>query len=278
MYAVALVNRALPYEHHLTFGADAPAGAAGEWEESLPNVPDGQIFVEFVESLPTRTAPTGGIAWAPLSLYQEYDERQGRWEKKGARASSVEMARGTFDFRPDHQAVSVLVHELVHALGLHGHVEAPAFEDSNMYNSWFRLDGSLPAVDAAALLALYTRLGEGTQPEDLSVLDLGDWSRETIHLSGELGNFSFGVRHSNGVSMPWTSGDEPQGALQDNGSLSGTVTWNGGLLGFTPDLRVAGGNASISVNLLTMNGRADFTELQTWAADTVPGAFGATRN
>ena len=35
-----------------------------------------------------------------------------------------------------------------------------------------------------------------------------------------------------------------------------------------------GGNAEINVNLDTMDGRADFTELQSWNADTTPGALG----
>ena len=135
-------------------------------------------------------------------------------------------------------------------------------------------DDYLPAIDAAALQALYLRLGEETEPEDLSVSSLGAWSRETIHLSGELDDVAFGVRHSNGVSMPWTSGIEPSSALEDNDRLSGTATWNGGLLGFTPDLEAVGGNAALSVDLDTMDGRADFTELQSWAEGTTPGALG----
>ena len=70
----------------------------------------------------------------------------------------------------------MLVHEMLDSLGLQGHVDAPAFEDSNMYNAWFRLDGSLPAIDAAGLPALYTKLGEETESEDLS--DFESESRE----------------------------------------------------------------------------------------------------
>ena len=272
-YAVALINRALPYDHHLALGADAPVGVAGQWEQRLPNIPDGQIFVEFVNTPPQGGRP-GSEALAHQDVETEYDESLGRWEKKRLRAASVEMNSEFFHDRPDHQAVSVLVHEMLHALGLQGHVDAPAFHDSNMYNAWFRLDGSLPAIDTAALQALYTRLGEETEPEDLSALSLGAWSRETIHLSGDLDDIAFGVRHSNGVSMPWTSGTEPSSALKDNNRLSSTATWHGGLLGFTPALQVVGGNAELSINLGTMDRRADFTELQSWAAGTTPGALG----
>ena len=144
----------------------------------------------------------------------ESDASQRRWEKKRLRAASVEMDREFFRGRPDHQAVSVLVHELMHSLGLQGHVDAPTFQDSNIYDAWFRVDGSLPAFDAAALQALYTRPGEETEPEALSDLSSGAWSRETIHLGGEIGDIAFGVRHGNGVSMPWTSGTEPSSAVQ----------------------------------------------------------------
>ena len=272
-YAVALINRALPYEQHLTIGADAPAGVAGQWEQGLPNIPDGQLFVEFVRASPQGGRP-GSEALAHQDVETEYDVHQGRWEKKRLRASSVEMDSEFFRGRPDHQAVSVLVHEMLHSLGLQGHVDAPAFEDSNMYDAWFRLDGALPAIDAAALQALYTRLGEETEPEDLSPLSLGAWSRETMHLSGEPDDVAFGVRHSNGVSTPWTSGAEPSTTLKDNDRLSGTATWNGGLVGFTPALEAVGGNAELSVNLGTMDGRADFTELQSWAVGTIPGSLG----
>lgn len=272
-YAVALINRALPYDHHLIIGADAPAGVAGEWEQGLPDIPDGQLFVEFIRAPPQGGRP-GSEALAHQDAEFEYDALQDRWEKKRLRASSVELDREFFGGRPDHDAVSVLVHEMLHSLGLQGHVDAPAFEDSNMYNAWFRLDGSLPSIDAAGLQALYTRLGEETEPEDLSAVSLGAWSRETVHLSGELDHVTYGVRHSNGVGMPWTSGIEPSSALGDNNSLSGTATWSGGLKGFTPVLEVVGGNAKLRINLGTMDGRADFTELQSWVAGAVPGALG----
>ena len=272
-YAVALINRALPHDRHLIIGADAPAGVAGQWEQRLPNIPDGHVFVEFVDAPPQGGRP-GTEALAHQDVETEYDALQGRWEKKRLRASSVELNREFFRGRPDHQAVSVLVHEMLHSLGLQGHVDAPAFQDSNMYNAWFRLDGSLPAIDAAGLQALYTRLGEETEPEDLSASSLGAWSRQTIHLNGELDDIAFGVRHANGVSMPWTSGSEPPSALRDSNKLSGTATWRGGLLGFTPALETVGGNAEIGIDLDTMDGRADFTELQSWPAGTAPGALG----
>ena len=83
------------------------------------------------------------------------------------------------------------------------------------------------------------------------------------------------MRHANGISSPWTTGEEPARALADNPRLSGTATWTGGLVGFTPELRSAGGNAELSVELVSMDGRAAFTELQSWATGSAPGALGS---
>ena len=63
-----------------------------------------------------------------------------------------------------------------------------------------------------------------SEPEELSVAGLGPLSRETIHLSGALDGTAFGVRHANGVSMSWKTGDEPARDLADNPRLSGTAT------------------------------------------------------
>lgn len=272
LYGAALVNRALPYGQHLRIGPDAPSVIAQDGGDLAGKVPDGEVFIEF------HRAEAFGRA-SPAVAHQdveiEYDQRQGRWEKKRLRASQVEMDAEYFDSQPDHVAVSVLVHELLHAIGLQGHVPGQRFSDSNMYNAWFRLDGSLPAIDVAAVQVLYTRLGEKTEPEELSATSFGSWSWETVHLAGELDGTTFGVRYSNGISAPWTAGAEPSCALADNPRLSGTATWRGGLLGLTPALAPVGGNAELSVDLATMNGNADFTELQSWSAGSAPGALGS---
>lgn len=112
------------------------------------------------------------------------------------------------------------------------------------------------AADAAGILALYMRLGTDTEPEHLSITSLGAWDGETTDLARSLSQVSFGVRRANGVTMPWTTGVEPAQALADNSRVQGTATWNGDLIGFTPTLDGARGDAEISVNLGTMNGRA----------------------
>ena len=266
-YAVALINRALPYDQHLRLGADAPVGVAWNSEQGLPDIPDGQIFIEFIDGYPRGGRP-GSEALARPATISEYDVQQERWEKKRRRAGAVEMSFPFFRGRPDWQVVSVLVHELLHVLGFAGH-PGQDFADSIMENAWFRLDGSLPDIDIAALQALFLRLQEETEPEELSIQSLGIWDDESTDITGVLGPVAFGVRHANEVSVPFTAGPEPSTPLAESG-LSGTVTWRGQLLGLTPELHTVAGDAAVDVTLATMYGTAKFTNLKSFSALTVP--------
>ena len=258
-YGIALVNRALPYDQHIRIGADAPSVVAKYGSDLQGKVPDGEIFIEFHrDGASGRASP----AVSHHDYTAVYDDRQQRWEKTMLRAAQVEMDSEFFEDRPDHQAVSVVVHELLHAIGLHRHPSGEDFPDSNMYDAWFRLDGSLPAIDAAGILALYTRLTTNTEPEELSVTSLGAWEETTTDLTRQLSAVSFGVRHGNGVTMPWTQGTEPGRTLAGNPRLNDSATWNGDLIGFTSTLSGVRGEAEVRVNLNTMNGRADFTALE----------------
>ena len=268
-YAVALINRALPYENHLAIGPDAPAGHAVEGPGPLPHVPDGQIFVEFVNGEPVPGAL--GVAHADRAAVYDADQR--RWEERSVRAGAVEVDREVLDRRPDHLTVSVLVHELLHVLGMRDHLDHdPRFAGSYMYDAGANEGSDLPAIDAAALQALYLRLGEATEPENLSPASLGPWSRETVHLTGRLGGMAWGVRHGNGVSVPWTEGEEPDPTAL--WAAEGTVTWDGKLLGFTPDQDSVLGDASIGIDLGSLNGSAEFTDLQSWPEGQTPGEAG----
>ena len=106
MYAVSLINRALPYDQHLRLGLDAPAGVSWDWRGGLPDIPDGQIFIEFVNGNP-RGGPSGSTGVAHSDTILEYDTQQERWEKKGRRAAAVEINSIFFRDRPDWQVVSV---------------------------------------------------------------------------------------------------------------------------------------------------------------------------
>ena len=257
-YAVSLINRALPHEWHLEIGSDVSVLV----EETA--VPDGQIHIGFPTEAPDYfTGRPGSEAASGQSVYQEYDDQQQRWEKVGLRAANVWLNRTFFDAHGDDEAtVSVLVHELMHALGLQGHTEQSQFPTSSMTNGWAPVTGGLSDIDATALQVLYTRLGPRTEPEDLSADSLGAWSQDTSVLMGSYGGMTFGVTSQNGLSRPWTNGIRPDTTLTENVALRGTVTWDGALLGMTPTQEPVGGDASLSVDLGTLDGQASFTNLQ----------------
>ncbi len=268
LYAISLINRALPYEQHLRIGPDTPANPALDWERGLPNIPDGQIFIVWGSSDPGARAHSRTIT--------KYDAEQERWEKKGRQAGAVEISSNDFlGEKPDWLGVSVVIHEMLHVLGFDGHV-GEEFAGSIMHNAGgVRSDGSLPDIDIAALQALYLRLKESTEPEELSIQSLGVWDDESTDITSSLGPVSFGVRHANGVSVPFTSGPEPPTSLAESG-LRGTITWEGDLIGVTPEIHTITGDAAIGVNLATMNGTANFTNLRSFANLVVPTPEGGT--
>lgn len=250
LYSIAMVNRWLPYyEHILVTDRDYPEWAVPSLER-IENIPTGKIFVDF--------ADTGGGGSTELDAL-EHDG--------SLRAARVRVSWDRL--HSDAERRFVLMHEFLHALGMAGHVRNEDHLDSIMRDnrtgtSWLHTD-YIPSIDGEALRILYTHLNaEAIEPDDLFMDSLGPWEQEALNLAGEIGALSFGVRHRNGVSVPWTAGPEPVTSLADNQALQGTVTWEGGLLGFTPDQRPVGGNAEISVDLAVMSGVAAFTDLQSW--------------
>ena len=271
VHAVAMVNRALPYELHIRIGADAPALAP------LEDVRKGQIFVDF--ALPEDWKPVPDLEDPPLGVEAHsyaIDEDDKRAERTRARIwvdSRLSPA--------ERSTMHTMVHELLHAIGLGGHADPDKYPNSFLHSTLGTAANGqiqLGPIDTAALAAAWKIFtGHNTaavQPEDLTPENLGPWETEAVTLSDSLGGMSWGVRHRNGISVPWTDGSDPATALADNQALRGTATWNGELLGFTPELHPVAGKAGIGIDLATMDGRADFIELQSWAAGSGPGALG----
>ena len=103
------------------------------------------------------------------------------------------------------------------------------------------------------IVLLLTACGGGSpvNPQRLSEPGPSSWIR------GDLGDVSFGVRFNSDVSTPWIDGPEPQSHLVPIGMSafdqapppSGTVTWRGILVGYTPSIEFVMGNADLEVNL-----------------------------
>lgn len=242
--AVRLVNYALPDEAKLTIGEAIPAeGSRSSWP--LENT----IGIEYVDLDEHRDEgphtyaynefrSDGSIAWSYIRL--------GRAQR-----------------RPSLKAVA---HELVHALGIYGHVDP--FRFRSLMSSWGG-DATLWPTDREALRVLYGRL----QPGD-DAFSFGPWTSESLHIHGNGAYAGFGVALRNGHAEPWAYGHPPDGYLADNSRLSGSATWSGSLLGLTPNAEAVAGSAMIRVDIDTMGGRADFKDLEHWSAGEAPGAAG----
>lgn len=168
-----------------------------------------------------------------------------------------------------------MLHEFVHALGLSGHVDQSRFGDSIMRDQNLLITTTLPTIDGDALNAAYSRRAPSPRGHQ-SLQSLGPWADTRFHLQGALAGtqISFGASTRNGVGEAWASGPQPATDLADSPALMGNVQWNGALLGITRADETVGGDAVISVDLATLAGRADFTNLGSRGVRTAPGSGG----
>ena len=270
--AVQAINAALPRDWQLGFSPD-PAPSAAVMPSS------GEILVAFArqEDWPADAVPPDGedigLALPEYSITPTGDP---------AAPFRIEIGAGLVFV--DHtqteglERLGVIAHELIHLLG-RGHVDANRFPGTIMVDGGSEelSEYILHPLDREALLAAYGRLEPGSMPGDIAT-ELGDWADTSLHVRGtvdmEAGEIAFGAALRNGLVQPWASGPSPHAALADNAELSGSVSWSGRLLGLTPEAEAVAGAAALSVDLATMVGTADFTELEHWVADMAPGDMG----
>ena len=314
MRAVQVVNAALPADRRIVIGSDpAPPGTAvgnvpdGQiFVDFTPPAGDGNP--EDVDPgqrsfrLTTHVDPDA-----------EYDSVAQRWEERSMRAarvwadgrdfmallrtvwvpnadtgvwetevldSPVVETGGVRKYYSEEFANALLVRPLLQAMGFMGYLAQDRFPDSFLAYSAEFDTLHLPAIDGDALLAAYGRLEPGTEPEDLSPESLGPWSDTSFHLRGDMTlaggqAAAFGVALRNGLVRPWAFGPEPLASVADNTALFGTVTWNGALAGITPEEETVAGDARLAVELATLEGQLDFTDLERWGVRAAPGASGS---
>ena len=144
---------------------------------------------------------------------------------------------------------SVIVHEMLHALGIWGHVDSIEFPDSIMGRAGEYIPNGrhiISKIDREILQIMYmsqlTRLYN----------DWGEWSDTSFHLMAKSADeeVQFGVALFNGLPQPWARGTIPDTSLEDSG-LTGTATWEGTLVGFSGPSPIAG-SAELQVNMRTL--------------------------
>ena len=263
--AVQMVNEALPRESRITIPSLRPVNPNGQFSRNGRSYhgaalarPD-TIYIEFVSDL-----DAAGRAWTwPDKAYDgTIDHSYIRLKGQGNQLDAGQ---------PFIFGVSLVAHELLHALGVDGHV-SDAFVSVMQANVGIFHIGDQPlsilhAVDREAIQAIYSRYAPGDDPASL-----GPWLSSSLHLIGNGPHASFGVALRNGYAEAWASGLNPESGLTQNAALSGVVSWSGTLLGITAAARAVTGEAHIDVNLTTLHGTASFLELESWAA--APGNRG----
>ena len=307
--AVRLLNAYLPQDRRIRFGSERVTPL-----EPLGDVPDGDIFVDFASwtdwNDPYKPPEASAVAlaqWAWQTVVDAetrerleigmragriwvdrdaimtawvLDSASGQWEET-VLSRRVDDHDGLEKWYPDQAVVAILAHELLHTLGMGVHLDPDRFPNSILNEDRHDYDGVtghvLFPLDREALQAAYGVLEPGALPEQL-VDDLGAWEDTSLHLRGEIDTprgGAFGVAVRNGLAQPWADGRLPHTDLADNRRLSGTVSWAGRLLGFTPALQAVGGAAGLSVRLETLAGHLDFTSLEHWTANAAPGPVGS---
>ena len=264
--AVQLVNAALPSGSKMSMGASMPDFSLRDTVDTRGYYyPSGQelenvIHVEFVPSGEYYDVWTAGTTWR-----NDRDDNSIRSSYIQANGGPVP---GPYSASDETHVMIMLAHELLHALGL-DHISplADTINEEPLPLDGIRQPSSiLYPYDREALQALYGQLESGGRPEDL-----GPWESTSRHIAGRGEHAAFGVALRNGYAEPWAYGYMPASDLADNAALAGTATWEGTLLGFTPEGAPVAGNVEVGVNLSDLNGQADFTTLESWALGASPG-------
>ena len=275
--AVDLINDWLPVEHRMVMGEPTfllGEGIHPEYGHEHPvwdpvDVPAGVIYVDF------NTPHPGG---------------QSRYHESGSRHTTTDVPRmisnlvvvnADFFHAEQFQVYGVLVHELVHAMGLPGHVYEGRHPTSLMPDGPYRGGGlpdeaglpRLPRIDGESLMTAYALYDDGETHHDINAASLGPWARTIPAINGEVrtdgGTARFGVEYRTQWTRAWDEGPAPATSLASSG-LTGTATWTGALVGFTDAGTAVEGDAGITVDIARMDGTAAFTDLMAGGASWGP--------
>ena len=227
--SIFILNDFLPPEFQLTIGGLRNVNVAYSGEIL--------INLESPANIALKCGP-GAVACATYPSYGIYTNQ------------AAVYIPDDFDVSEHTLPRKVIIHELLHALGIRGHVDSIEFPDSIMGASGEYIPNVghiISKIDREILQIMYM-----SQRTDL-YNDWGEWSDVSHHLAGrsEDDALHFGVALFNGLPQPWVRGATPSDNLIDNKTLYGTATWTGKLLGYSGPSPIAG-DAELEVRLSTL--------------------------
>ena len=252
-HAVQLINYQLPFDWQLNLDL-TPIENDGQPE-------NGNIVVEYSDRA-TWASPVVG-------------ETIGK-ARKWYLGSTIRSAEVWVDPGRSDDTLATLVHELLHALG-RDHVSESTFPNTLMHTTAKPTPGHvMHALDEDALFGVYGVIGKATGQTTVAA-ELGEWADTSMHIVGETDHMRFGAATRNGFARAWAAGERPLYPLADNPSLRGSASWNGRLVGFTPDEESVAGAMDMSVGLFTMIGSLDFTDMEKWSTGAAMRSVGSGR-
>ena len=226
--AVAIVNRSLPAGRRLaiTYTDESFTGTdidTAHSDSAMQRVRAGEIHAEIWPYV-----GAGGVGWT-----------DGQKGFAFVHESAMTYPEG---------AVQVMVHEIMHALGLLGHPHHNhASVLSYQHQSTVVFD-NVPLVDVAVLY-------------DMS--GWGNWSGNIQTVIGTADAVQFGVHDVDLALIPWV--DAGYMPLPSDDALRGRATWTGPLVGKTTALaQDVYGVAELGVNFDNFDGWADFHTIRYW--------------
>lgn len=240
MVAVRELNRVLPSGRSIRVAGDlsgTPSIYDGEWDRGY--------FLFYYGPLWDRG--TILVYFAPPERIEEIRDRESyafALSREGLERSIVVLP-DTIDPElagPTGYYAQTVVHELLHAIGFSGHLNAEAWEPPSHLNySYTAPSENLPQLDAAAIHFLYLDGEDGLGPWR----DTGRYS--LTGMSGD-GVVNFRATYDNGVITAGWEGVGSLGRLGDWHGTSGTATWTGEMVGFHA-ARGVDGDVGLTVDL-----------------------------
>ena len=258
-------------------GLGGPTGQPG-YEEWLADRPSTNETVEEYSRLLERGYSNGG--WVEIDPKVLEPRR-----RKGA--------SGTADWE-ERNALNTFVHELIHAMAIVGHPDRTRFTESVMsYGRGYDNPHIVYPMDYDVILATYAfiepetrrvnvgprqwRIERISKSERQLLEDLAGWDENSTHIFGELDlqgeTVAFGARARNGMAQAWATGPRPY--TVKGHTLQGSATWQGALLGMTPDEEAVAGDANLHIDLEALTGTLSFTAMEYWEARATPGGPGS---
>ena len=261
--AVQSVNSALPEEFRISI-SDEPRASTEITEEIYR---PGYILLDFMaHSLWPYPSPGASGRTEFLTT----------WSSGGDPDPSARIFIDTnfATTRPDRQVIAMISHEIVHALGLRGHLTSDVVAETVMH-SVVTSDPSSPPhalyeVDRHAISAIYNGLSSADVRYRIPSKPVRIEGSVTVLGAGRVG---FGVQSHFDIMDSWAATTAPPFALEHS-PLIGTASWTGRMVGLTPDVRAVSGVAGLSIDMDDMTGDLDFTDIEAWGANEPLGTEG----